>query len=149
MYIELLVRAVIGSRGQFLIAHAKGASNTYLPGGHVDAGESLKYALARELREELGIATEVGDYLGAVEHAWEDEDGQHHEINHLFEVTSPKLNVDQIPISLEDHIEFLWLSPVEFDEHNLQPSPMRQLLMNWGPGTQATWLASTIEPGAG
>jgi 8-oxo-dGTP pyrophosphatase MutT (NUDIX family) len=148
MEIELLVRAVIESRGQFLIAHAKGASNTYLPGGHVDAGEGLKYALARELKEELGIAAEVGDYLGAVEHAWEDEGEQHHEINHLFDVTSPKLNVDQIPIPLEDHIEFLWLSPVEFDEHNLQPSPMRQLLTNWGSSAHAAGLASTIEPGA-
>ena len=149
MEIELLVRAVIGSRGQFLIAHTKGASNTYLPGGHVDAGESLKYALARELKEELGVAAEVGDYLGTVEHAWEDDNGQHHEINHLFKVTSTELSVDETPDSLEDHIEFLWLSPVEFDEHNLQPSPMRQLLMNWESGSKTAGWASTIEPRAG
>ena len=53
MEIELLVRAVIEDHGRFLIAHTKGAHNMYLPGGHVEAGESLKYALARELKDEL------------------------------------------------------------------------------------------------
>jgi 8-oxo-dGTP pyrophosphatase MutT (NUDIX family) len=115
----------------------------------VDAGESLRYALARELREELGIAAEVGDYLGVVEHAWEDSKGQHHEINHLFKVTSIELSEDETPVSLEDHIEFFWLPPNEFDEHNLQPIPLRQLLMNWESGSHTTGWASTIEPGVG
>ena len=149
MEIELLVRAVIEDRGQFLIAHAKRASNTYLPGGHVDAKESLKYALARELREELGIAAEVGDYMGTDEHSWEDSNGPHHEINHLFKVTSSELSVDETPVSQEDHIEFLWLLPDEFDDHNLQPMPLRQMLMNWESGSKAVGWASTIEPGAG
>jgi 8-oxo-dGTP diphosphatase len=145
----LLVRAIIEDRGHFLIAHAKGANNTYIPGGHVDVGEGMRQALARELKEELGITAEVGRYLGTVEHTWEDAGGQNYEINHFFEVTSDELGADQPLESLEDHIEFFWLTPSEFDEHNLQPKPLRNLLVSWGDGARGIWWASTIEPADG
>ena len=149
MDIELLARAVIEERGRFLIAHTKGASNTYLPGGHVEAGESLKHALGRELKEELGIEAEVGRYLGAIEHAWEDAAGDNHEISHFFQVSPSGANKDQHPESLEDHIEFSWLSPSEFAEHNLQPAPLRQLLANLDSQPHTIWYASTIDSSEG
>lgn len=145
MEIELLVRAVIEDHGCFLIAHTKGAHNTFLPGGHVEAGESLKYALARELNEELGIEGEVGRYLGAIEHTWEDAAGNNHEINHFFEVTLPDSSGDQAPKSLEDQIEFSWLSPSVFDEKNLQPAPLRQLLAELNSRPRVIWWESTID----
>ncbi len=149
MEIQLLARAIIEDHGRFLIAHAKGASNTYMPGGHVDPGESLKYALARELKEELGIAAKVGHYLGAIEHTWEGAAGNNHEISHFFRVTSSGANADQAPKSLEDHIEFSWLSPSEFAEHNLQPAPLRQLITNLKSQPQTIWYASTIDSSEG
>ena len=149
MEIELLVRAVIEDHGRFLIAHTKGASNTYMPGGHVESGESLKHALVRELIDELGLEVEVGPYLGAIEHAWVDGGGNNHEISHFFQVTSSGANEDRPPKSLEDHIEFFWLAPSEFDERNLQPAPLRQLITNLKSQPQTIWYASTIDSSEG
>ncbi|MFQ5944202.1 MAG: NUDIX domain-containing protein, partial [Anaerolineales bacterium] len=139
-----LVRAVIEDDGRFLIAHTKGADNVYLPGGHVQAGEGMKHALARELDEELGVEVEVGEYFGAVEHAWVADGVHSHEINHCFEVASPELHSARSPVSLEDHIEFFWLSPSEFEERNLQPAPVRQLLSKWRTESRRLGWASTL-----
>ena len=149
MEIELLVRAVIEDNGCFLIAHTKGANNTYMPGGHVEAGESLKHALVRELKEELGLDVEVDRYLGAIEHAWVDGGGNNHEISHFFQVTSSGADEDRPPKSLEHHVEFSWLFPSEFAEKNLQPAPLRQLIANLMSQPQTIWYASTIDSSEG
>ena len=46
-------------------------------------------AIARELGEEFGRPCVVGDYLGAIEHAFSEGDTTRHEVNHLFRVTLP------------------------------------------------------------
>jgi A/G-specific adenine glycosylase len=40
------------------------------PGGKIDGNESADRACAREVREETGLAVEVGEYLARVEHAY-------------------------------------------------------------------------------
>jgi len=140
------VRAVIEDDGRFLIAHTKGAGNVYLPGGHVEAGEGMKHALARELDEELGVKVEVGDFLGALEHSWKVAGVHSHEINHCFVVTSPELVVSHAPKSREDHVEFFWLLPSEFEARNLQPAPLRRMLLTERSSSGPLWWGSTMEP---
>ncbi|MHB1395098.1 MAG: NUDIX domain-containing protein [Clostridia bacterium] len=52
---HMIVRAVIISDYHILLAHQKGADNTFLPGGHIEIGESAVAALKREVREELDL----------------------------------------------------------------------------------------------
>ncbi|MED1478413.1 NUDIX domain-containing protein, partial [Bacillus pseudomycoides] len=49
-----LVRGIFIKDSKVLLAQAKGYTNTFLPGGHIEFGESSKDALIREIEEELG-----------------------------------------------------------------------------------------------
>ena len=50
-----LARAVFIHENKILLAQAKGDTNTFLPGGHVEFGESAKETLKREIQEEMGV----------------------------------------------------------------------------------------------
>jgi 8-oxo-dGTP diphosphatase len=130
---HLLGRAVIRSENKVLLARAFGYSNTFLPGGHVEIGESVPVAIAREILEELGCQATVGRYLGAVEASFQVEDTIHFEINHLFEVT---LNTSSFT-SQEHHLEFFWANLSDLTVLNLQPAALIELLLH--PREAAFW----------
>lgn len=143
--LHLLARAVIQSEGCILLAQARGAANTFLPGGHVDPGEGLTHCLERELFEELGVRSRAGHYLGAIEHLWHDDTARpHYEVNHVFEVVAETLSAAHRPISREAHLAFLWVPLGELDAYNLEPHPLRELLSSSSKGVQGTWWASTL-----
>jgi 8-oxo-dGTP pyrophosphatase MutT (NUDIX family) len=58
-----IVRGVLIEDNKVLLAQSKGNNNTFLPGGHIELGESAKVALEREIEEELGITCTVGGFL--------------------------------------------------------------------------------------
>lgn len=71
-----VVAALIEREGKILIAQRppKTWMDGYweFPGGKLNAGEDPREALARELREELGVQAEVGDLEEAVAHSYSD-----------------------------------------------------------------------------
>ncbi len=67
---QVAVGAVVVNDGMLLMVQrnqdpAKGLWS--VPGGRLEHGEYLKQAVVREVREETGLAVEVGDLLGILE----------------------------------------------------------------------------------
>nr|WP_155606343.1 NUDIX domain-containing protein [Paenibacillus timonensis] len=58
-----MARGVILTERHLLVAHCKGMDNTFLPGGHVEFQESIRSSLYREIKEELGLSSEVHNLL--------------------------------------------------------------------------------------
>jgi 8-oxo-dGTP diphosphatase len=84
-----------------------------VPGGRVEAGETLAEAVTRELREETGLEGVCGPLVGWVERLHEDE----HFVILDFEVTLVGA-VDQ-PVAGDDAAEAAWVDLHEVGERRL------------------------------
>jgi 8-oxo-dGTP diphosphatase len=84
-----MARGIIINNNKVLLAHAIGHNNSFLPGGHIEFGESAPEALKREIQEEIGLSCYIEGYLGLVEHKWEKNMELHCEINQAFKVKVP------------------------------------------------------------
>ncbi len=119
--IEVIARGIAMEDGKVLLCEAKGGSSTYLPGGHIEFGESGKEALKREIMEELGIDAQVGDFITAVENMFMQHGKPHHEVNLVFGMTIPKGSDIK---SKEDWISFKWCEIEDISSANLLPISM-------------------------
>ena len=72
----LVVAALIVRGGEVLVARRREegerAGLWEFPGGKVEPGEGERAALARELREELGVRVQVGELYARLEHIYPD-----------------------------------------------------------------------------
>ena len=144
--IETIARGVCVVDGNILLCRAKGGTTTYLPGGHIEFGETGRQALVREIKEELGLESSTGAFLGVVENSFLQHGKPHAEINLVYELflepSAPPLSENAqhipsnrpegtplqgvpIPASREDWIEFEW-RPLD-DLGDLLPEAFRKL----------------------
>ncbi|MBD3259777.1 NUDIX domain-containing protein [Candidatus Woesearchaeota archaeon] len=75
-YPILVMAAIIEDKGKFLLTQRpKGVHNEErweFPGGKIDFGEDPRYAMEREIEEELGIDIETGDILELSSHVYDE-----------------------------------------------------------------------------
>lgn len=122
--IENIARGIAVRRGKVLLCRAKGASTTYLPGGHIEFGEKGREALAREMKEEAGLAVEVGEMCAVVENSFVQHGKPHAEINLVYRMKLPEgASVE----SKESWIGFEWCDAARLDEVRLLPPEMVRL----------------------
>ena len=143
---HVLARGIILSeeREYILVAHCIGMDNTFLPGGHVEFGEGIRTTLSREIEEELGLMSEIKEYIGVVEAEFVHEEIYHQEINHIFETEIEGLSHRRNPVSKESHLEFYWIHIDEMEKHNLQPVPARKLIKDYINEESGPYFTSTF-----
>ena len=121
--IETIARGVCVRDGKILLCRAKGGSSTYLPGGHIEFGETGRQALRREILEEIGAEASVGRFIGVVENAFMQHGKPHAEINLVYEFDMDAESV----FAKEDWIEFEWRDIGGLADANLLPEAFRRL----------------------
>ena len=127
-HIETIARGVCIRNGKILLCLPKDRSYSYLPGGHIEFGETGREALVREMKEETGLDATAGDLLGVVESSFVQKGEKHCEINLIYEM---KVEVEgkgrQWDVSsCEDWICFDWVECDKIDSVNLLPPEMKQ-----------------------
>lgn len=111
------VGAIVVDDGRLLLVrrgHGPAAGTWAVPGGHVEAGETLREAVLRELDEETGLEGVCGELLGVAEVL----DGDQHFVLIDFAVT---LLDDSEPVAGDDAAETAWVDLAEVTSYNLAP----------------------------
>lgn len=141
-HIELIARGVlIGPRG-LLLCRNVGKDFCYLPGGHVEFGESAAVALEREVEEELGMKAQVDAFLGAIEASFMQGGKAHHEISLVFEMTSNAIAHRAKLAPAEAHLEFFWQPVHDLAHSDLLPRALRTLIPTWTLGKHQAWMSA-------
>lgn len=117
-----VVGAMIEQDGRYLITQRSPTATLPLlwefPGGRVEAGETDQAALARELREEMGIAVEVADRCIHVEHAYEGYD---------IDFCVYRCRLLSGPIrNIRVHAH-RWVRPAELDQYEFPPADEKSI----------------------
>lgn len=147
--IEVIARGLIQVGSSYLMCRDVEKGYCYLPGGHVEFGESAAAALERELVEEAGLRVKVGRLLMAAEVIFEQGGKRRHEVNLVFHVEpAPGVTLDPgvEMASLEEGIGFDWVEQAAVVETDLRPGVIRAWLVSgevFEAGEGAMWVGAT------
>jgi 8-oxo-dGTP pyrophosphatase MutT (NUDIX family) len=127
-----------------------GQGHFFLPGGNVEAGESIKSTLTREWEEELGWKVQAGAFIGCLEHKWsynrkqDDAPVDVVEVNYLFMTKASEQTLKRDPTSREPHLQFSWVPINELATINLLPGPLKSLIPDIATSKPTAIWASTL-----
>ena len=121
--IQNVVRGIFIRDNKVLVAQAT-PDLVFLPGGHLEEGETAAACLARECLEEFGAQVSVGALLGVVESRYQGGEHAVHQLDLLLEATLSDPEVS----SREPHLTFAWVELDDLDALNLRPAASRALV---------------------
>lgn len=134
--IHVLARAVLIKEDHILLCKTQDLECNFffLPGGHVEHGESAENGVLRELKEEGGIEGTIKRFIGCFEYSF--EPGQNskchnHEYNLYFEVDVESLPFQAEIPQMEKHVKLMWLPLSRLTEIDFRPQPLKTILLEW------------------
>ena len=139
---HILARGVIIDGDYILVARAKNAANTFLPGGHQEFHENLKQTLKREIKEETGMDCTVNEYLGCTECQWIENNIINQEINHIFIVNDIYKQMEIA--SQENHLVFYWIRIEDMEKENLLPVSVRTMVKSVYENNRISYMSEII-----
>ena len=128
--IEVIARALVRGPQGVLVCQNLKRGYYYLPGGHVEFGETAAEALRRELLEETGIRTRIGPLLLVAEVRFDDRGRPRHEISKMFHVEH--FDFPAHLQTLEPKIAFCWLAPDSLASADLRPACIKSWILHGG-----------------
>lgn len=138
---EVLARGICIQDSKILLAYFKEKDYFFLPGGHVELGESAQAALQRELHEELDLDVVPGKVISVFEHSWMNKDRLIHEINFLITFSVPK---EVQLISQVGHLDFKWVDVAEFESVNFLPEELKETITGLLKGGEVLSFISSL-----
>jgi ADP-ribose pyrophosphatase YjhB (NUDIX family) len=122
--VEVISRGLATSNGRVLLCQDRKHGYYYLPGGHVEFGETAAAGLSREFQEEAGISVKVGELAFVHEHIFRQGRRVRHELNLVFHVELP----GPLVVSQEEKIAFEWADLATISEKDIRPEAARMWL---------------------
>jgi ADP-ribose pyrophosphatase YjhB (NUDIX family) len=103
---------IINDKKQVLVAdeHIRGGLYTKFPGGGLEFGEGTRDCLKRELQEELGIDSEIGEHIYTTDYFQMSAFNPEHQIISIYYFAKP---LEELKVPLRQQ-------PFDFDEKQME-----------------------------
>lgn len=137
--IEVIARGLAIREHKVLLCRSIKHGYSFLPGGHVEFGETSPQALSREFEEEAGIQVKVGGLVHIHEHIFRQGRRVRHELNVVFHVEHVPSDVQ----SREPKIAFDWVDLGDIPDRDLRPDAVLRLLSKTLPAG-VTWESESL-----
>ncbi len=135
--IEVIARGIMFHGERVLLCQNRKHGYFYLPGGHVESGETAAAALAREMQEEAAVSVAVGRIVQVEEHVFVQGGKSRHEINAYFSMST---TADLTSIrSVEHQIAFAWVAVTDLAHTDIRPAHSRDVVRAAASGSVLSW----------
>ncbi len=142
---NLYVRALIVQNDALLVAHERNTTDSFLPGGRLEPGESHEAALARHLRQQFNGRIDVSGLAGVIESEHPAGSGRLFHTDLVFLVNLVNFDHPEYPRAQQFAFDYYWHPVKKLGQMNLQPTAARRLVEDAAAGNACCrWLPAGL-----